>query len=73
MQRPPGAPISLGMSEPHRMVEYVGQLAMEMADLCVSAGEGGLGDEMRLLAKKMEVRALELRISARQAEDQART
>jgi hypothetical protein len=44
-----------------------------MADLCASAGEDGLGDEMRLLAKKVEVRALELRISARQAEDQART
>lgn len=73
MQRPPTDPISLGMSEPHRMVEYVSQLASEMADLCASAGEGGLGDEMRLLAKKVELRALELRISARQAEDQART
>jgi hypothetical protein len=55
------------------MVEYVGQLALEMADMCAGAGEDALGDEMRLLAKKIEVRAIELRINARQAEDQART
>lgn len=71
MQRPSVTPVNLGMSEPHRMVEYVSQLASEMADLCVTAGEEAFAEDMRLLGKRMEVRALELRQSARQAQDQA--
>jgi hypothetical protein len=73
MQRPSATPVNLGMSEPHRMVEYVSQLASEMADLCAAAGETALSEDMRLLGKKMEVRSLELRMSARQADGQART
>lgn len=67
MMRPPDGSGMPGLNEPHRTVEYVGQLALEMADLCAQAGEGGLSDEMRLIAKKLETRTIELRIAARQS------